>query len=321
MDKVQRRQLGALVLCALSVPAILLFPSLHPAILVAGALLAAVLWYSLSDSAFSDAGSGTAAGILGAAAAAFFLLCLGFVVKITGMSYPTARSSGAFGWILLALAVYSTRDSLAPLLRIGAICFLFLTVIFLVIGAFGIRDVTELYPANILGDRKNYLDAVWLLCPLALFWSENRLPREKTGGWRWGAAALCVLPGLLTWLYLSPAVAVKEPFGFYTMTKSIRVFGIMQRFEPILSAALTAGCFCLMGILAHSIGNICKQIIPKLKNKLRLPAVFALSGAASLLDTWILRMLLVILGVLFWVITPLCTQLAVLCQKRSEKGK
>lgn len=48
---------------------------------------------------------------------------------------------------------------------------------------------------------------------------------------------------------LSPRVAGEEAFAVYTMAKSVSVFGVMERLEPVVSAALTAGGFCLLSVL------------------------------------------------------------------------
>ena len=57
------------------------------------------------------------------------------------------------------------------------------------------------------------------------------------------AAALCAAGTL------SPRVAGEEAFAVYTMAKSVSVFGVMERLEPVVSAALTAGGFCLLSVL------------------------------------------------------------------------
>ena len=62
-------------------------------------------------------------------------------------------------------------------------------------------------------------------------------------GWGLAAAALCAAGTL------SPRVAGEEAFAVYTMAKSVSVFGVMERLEPVVSAALTAGGFCLLSVL------------------------------------------------------------------------
>jgi hypothetical protein len=48
---------------------------------------------------------------------------------------------------------------------------------------------------------------------------------------------------------LSPALAAAEPLPFYALVKSLTVFGVLERFEPLYSAAVLASGFCLVSLL------------------------------------------------------------------------
>lgn len=85
--------------------------------------------------------------------------------------------------------------------------------------------------------------------------------REKPEEWKQIEAAsysepdcaagigLCAAAALCAAGTLSPRVAGEEAFAVYTMAKSVSVFGVMERLEPVVSAALTAGGFCLLSVL------------------------------------------------------------------------
>ena len=60
------------------------------------------------------------------------------------------------------------------------------------------------------------------------------------------AAALCAAGTL------SHRVAGEEAFAVYTMAKSVSVFGVMERLEPLVSAALLMGFFALESLLFAS---------------------------------------------------------------------
>lgn len=72
---------------------------------------------------------------------------------------------------------------------------------------------------------------------------------RRTGGWLAAGIGLCAAAALCAAGTLSPRVAGEEAFAVYTMAKSVSVFGVMERLEPVVSAALTAGGFCLLAVL------------------------------------------------------------------------
>lgn len=279
MNETLRAQQGALVFCALSVPAVMLLPSLHPAAVVAATALAALLWRLSGKHVCGRRGVGTAlmdVGMLLLSAA-----LLGAAVGLTGMAYPDAGCGHLLGLGLLALAVYAVRGGIEPLLRTAAICFFFNLLLGAVIAVFGLKDISVVYPADAVGDGENYWALAWLLLPLAAAWTDT--PARPTRAWRWGWALLSVLPCLVCWLNLSGKVAASEPFPFYTLAKSVRVLGVMERFEVLLSAALTTGIFCLMGIFARIFGNILQRWLPRLREGVCSVLAFAVGAAASLL--------------------------------------
>ncbi len=295
--------MGALIFCALSIPAILRFPSLHPAVVTVAVAVAFWLW--------QVPGRRNAALSWGAALVA--VLCLGLVVRWAQQSYPSAQKPWALGVILLAVATYAAREGVRPLLRAGAICFFFLVGIYAVILVFGLGNISQIRPAVWKGVDVKDLNLVWLLLPLAVHWMDTERPSR---GWRWAWAAICLLPCLVCWLCLSPEVAERETFAFYTLTKSISVLGVMERFEVVLSAAMTAGIFCLMGVFGHICGKVLERVIP---GKNAYLAVFALGVMASCLAEDWLMVLIAILAPIFWLLGPLAAYF-VKTQKKTEKS-
>lgn len=303
MSNSQGRQLGALVFCGLSVPGIMLFPSLHPAVVVAATAVAIWLWQS--------PGQKNRSALAAWGMAVVSVLCLGLVVNWAQAAYPSATNQWAMGLILLAVATYAARKGVRPLLRTAAICFFFLVVIYAVVIVFGLGDISSVKQTGWNGLKEENVNLVWLLLPLAVHWMDAGKP---TRPWRWAWAAICIMPCLVCWLSLSGNVAQAETFSFYTLTKSISLLGVMERFEVILSAALTAGIFCLMGIFGHICGSVLEEQFPKAGEKVYY-VVFAVSALAALVSTAWLRLLIAVLAPIFWGIVPVATQLIGLRKK------
>ena len=92
-----------------------------------------------------------------------------------------------------------------------------------------------------------------LLPTAALFLAEGREKDEKppalTLGWLLAAPAAMAL---VTSGNLSPQLTAAEPLPFYTLTKTLSLLSVMERFEPLLSAALFLGLFCMAALLTAS---------------------------------------------------------------------
>lgn len=286
----------------------MLFPSLHPALVAAATVAACWLWQM--------PGRKTNAAIVAWGMALTAVLCLGAVVRWAQSAYPSAKNAWPLGLILLAMAAYASRGGLQPLLRTGAICFFFLVVLDTAVLAFGLGNISTVRPAVWHKLDSSVLHLVWLLLPLACSWLGTPQPSAR---WRAVWAVICVAPCLVCWLSLSGMVASGSEFPFYTLTKSISVIGVMERFEVLLSAALTAGIFCLMGIFTHICGNTLENRVPK-TGKGAYILTFALGAGASLLSKTWLQAAIAILAVIFWGIVPIATQIVGL-RKKDEKNE
>lgn len=279
----ERKQLGALYFCGLSVPAILIFPSLHPAKVVAASFFAMLLWHCKPKKQFGMA--------------LMAIICLAVIVNWAKQAYPTAQHTTAMSLILLAASAYCARNGIRPLLRTAAISFFFVVTIYIVIIAFGIGNIGTIRPLPKLTLQSEDWYLLWLLLPLCGI-DEN--PASK--GWHFAWLAIAVLPSILC--RLNPIGEVDFPF--YTLTKSISILGIMERFEPILSAALTTGIFLLMGIFSH----ICTE---------RIKGGELIAIAASFLPQGILIALSAALITIYWGAIPILAQ-GIAKYKKLEKS-
>lgn len=212
------RQLCAVTLAAASVPALLYLPRLGWVWATAAAAISALL-LGLCGRRCAPGGLTevipAAFGRAGRAVLALVLLggslLLGGAARALCAIYPESRGGPLTGLLLLLAAAYAAERGEETVLRSGAILFFFLTAV----------------EAVILGFSAVQVRAAWLAAGIGLC----------------AAAALCAAGTL------SPRVAGEEAFAVYTMAKSVSVFGVMERLEPVVSAALTAGGFCLLAVL------------------------------------------------------------------------
>lgn len=272
------RQLGALLFCGLSIPAVMQFPSMHPATVCVAAGLAFWIW-----------GNGTQKGGFGLAITSMFALAI--VLGWAREAYPSAENKWLVSLMLFAIAIYAARNGIKPLLRVTAIFFFFVLLIYVVVIAFGLSDLSKI--RAIEAPMRLDCGLIWLLLPLTA--------TKTTKRWRYPWLAICVLPSLTCWLSLS----VATDFPFYTLTKSISVLGVMERFEVVLSAALTAGLFALMGWFAHLIRENLSQC--GIQGRKIYLGIFAPALIALCPQTF-LSYAFAVLATIYWLILPLMAQ-------------
>lgn len=89
------------------------------------------------------------------------------------------------------------------------------------------------------------------------------LPREKKSRpWPWalGLTVGAVILSAVTVGVLSPAVAEKTEGAFFEMVRGIRIFGVAERFEAVVAAAMTLGWFCLLSLLLTVAGHMAETL-------------------------------------------------------------
>ena len=85
-------------------------------------------------------------------------------------------------------------------------------------------------------------------------------PESERCGGGWGCAALAALApailALITAGCLSPELARVSKLPLYTLTKSLSVLSVMERFEPLLSVSLMLGLFLLLTAIICAAGDL-----------------------------------------------------------------
>ena len=298
--QIEARQTGATVFCALSAIAATLWTSCDLRLLTLFGTLALLWWHCPWRFSAFDWPDGwlRKAAFVGAVVTAVLVMGLG--TKIASMAYPSASNEWALGYIVLAAAVWTAGRGKKVVLRTGAIVFWLLVVLYGTIGVCSLEQINP-YPTAGAGGNHWALALLWL--PMARFWSRQAV--EVSGKWCAAWAIMAWMPSLLCWLTLGPVRAANEWFALYNVSQSASILQILERFEVLVSAAVTAGVFCLLAYLAQLSLSCCP--IGSIKQK--APALLLLTMGVSRLSLAALGTIAAALIVIFWAGLPMTTQL------------
>ncbi len=165
-------------------------------------------------------------------------------------------------FVLLALATAGAWNGAKHASHVGGVIFWFLALLYALTLGSGVKNVhfDFLRPDFDLPDAR--LPAV-LLLPAAT----ALLP---AAGKRWSArsgvalAAFTATVGLLVAGTLSGGIAARIGDPFYEYSKSLSLFGVAERFEALVSVALTMGFYAVLSILLSMAGLFADTIRPGL---------------------------------------------------------
>ena len=203
--------------------------------------------------------------------------------------------------VLITLAVISAVGGAERNGRVCCVLAWILALLYIVSLAAGAKDIQIkwLYPAE---QREGLLPLIFLIPAVAVI-----LPREQGSG-LW---ILLVVPlfaaiiGIWCAGTLSTKVTQTVQIPFFEYSKSLSVFGVAERFEALISVAMTAGLFCMLSLLLSS----AQQMV-------RNGAL--VSGVLSVIVVWInVRInpwILDIFALFLWIVIPLLK-----CEKINRK--
>ncbi len=182
---------------------------------------------------------------------------MGRVAVLADTAFPNVDDFPSLGWVLLALAAWGSRKGSAPCARCCGILCLLLGGLYAVILGFSLPQV-QLKNLTVTGNPSESLWALGaFLLPTAVWYAPCRKGQLPRGLWLLlpvlAAGVSAVTAGVL-----SPELARELPLPFYTLTQWVSIFGVVERIEPLLSAALTMGVFSLLSALACSCGALTK---------------------------------------------------------------
>lgn len=305
------RQLSALSLCAFTVPAIAVLPrggwvSGGLAALVTAAVLLLGRGGDLTDRAARTAIGRAALWLL----FAWNLVALGAGARLLCGVFP--EGNVLVGLLLLLLSAYAA--SRGRVARVGAICFFFLIILYSILFGF---SLPELNAAWLAPQAPNWRLLPAALVPTCALWLDDGKKSRGMGGWLLGGTVVALLAGLTTAGSLSPAVAARETLPFYEAAKSVRILGAMERLEPLVSAALTAGGFCMLGLICAVNERLVSVLAPRGKKSAGWINFFC--GGVLLWGSGLLPATAsAVCTAIFWGVLPVLVQLVVKI-KKSEK--
>lgn len=307
------RQLCATALCAFAVPAVVLLPRVGWLWTAVACLVVTALVYVLRAlRTEATPARGAARSALGRTALwalwAWNLLLLGAGARLLCGIYPDG--SAIIGLLLLLLASYAADKGAETVMRVSAVVFFFLAALFAVLYAFALPQLRTDWLRPVLRSDRTLLP--WTLMPLTAVWLAQG--RTKPLGWCIGGVLLAVLAALVTAGSLSPTVAAGSDFAFYDAAKSVSVLGAMERFEPLVSAALTAGGFSLLGLLCAVNRELWGVLVPN-GSGWASPLNFSAGGSCLWLSGAIPSAVLAVGNTIFWGLLPI----AVLLVEKQKK--
>ena len=313
------RQAGAWGFCAASVPAVLTCAGLGWGWVLLGCAIAAgyyVLTQELANGAvylpeLTVRAFGNAAGrttlVIGGA---FTLLAAAQTARRAGIAFPDGTAELAGGVIVL-LGTLAGEKGAKQATKVCGVLFLVLAGLYTIIILAAAKNV-QLRWMEPWGGARQTLEVV---PPLLVLTCLRFLPGRKAAvksGWL-GLLAVCPAAfAALTAGCLSPRLTQQLTFPFYTVSQSLSVLGVMERLEPIVSAALFMGFFALESLLLEAGREQIERAAPIIAGKrwARAALGIAVFGLSFLTDgipaeVWALG------AAVCWGIAPLLTQLIV----------
>lgn len=313
------RQAGAWGFCAASVPAVLTCAGLGWGWVLLGCAIAAgyyVLTQELAGGAvylpeFTVRAFGKAAGrVVLAIGGVFTLLAAAQTARRAGNAFPDGTAELAGGVIVL-LGTLAGEKGAKQAAKVCGVLFLVLAGLYTIIILAAAKNV-QLRWMEPWGGARQTLEVV---PPLLVLTCLRFLPGRKAAvksGWL-GLLAVCPAAfAALTAGCLSPRLTQQLTFPFYTVSQSLSVLGVMERLEPVVSAALLLGFFALESLLLEATREQIERAAPIIAGKrwARVALGIVVFGLSFVTDgipaeAWALG------AAVCWGIAPLLTQLIV----------
>lgn len=254
-----RRRAFAWTLAAATVPAFQLCVGAGWLCAVVGGLTATLVLLgaatALADRPLRDViGTGhirrAAAGILAAAVLGLAL----WSGRQSSRAFPETDGSALAAVLMLSLAWWSVRSGAEAPARCAAVLFRLLAPLYAVILVFSLPQLHPGWLRPSAAPHGVLRCCGCLLLPGAALLSDAGERRAVSAAgaasaWLAGLAA-AVVSGIA-----SPAAA-SEPMAFLTVSRSVSILGVMQRFEALISAAMLMSGFCLCALLLSAGRNL-----------------------------------------------------------------
>ena len=191
----------------------------------------------------------------------WMVLLMAWAANLADGAFPMVNGYPVLGWSVLALAAWGSWKGAGACARCAGVLCLFLLALYGVVIVFAVPDVQLDYLLPKGSWQDGFLTVGLFLLPAAV-WYVPCTRSKKKAAWQM-ALLLPAFAGILTAVtsgVLSPTLARSQPSPLYSLAQSVSLFGVVERIEPLLSAAMTMGAFCLVSAMACACGNLWGQI-------------------------------------------------------------
>lgn len=313
-NRITARQARAWMLGALGAPAAMALAGLGWTWVLLGGVLAAFLLLAICRAAcgfpeaFTLAFGRTGGTVIGVLTLLWLLAAAAGTASAVRIAFETDPGPAAPA-VLLLLAVLACGKGSRRAAAVGGILSLVLALLYSIIVLTSLRHLHPDWcrPWGSAADAG--LSVCICLSPTCVLFAA----RPERGSCRagWGCAALAALApavlALITAGCLSPELAGASELPIYTLTKSLSVLSVMERFEPLLSVSLMLGLFLLLQGIVCAAGNL-TQLIGGAKQADRGTAAFCLLAFAGSLGADRVPVVCWAIGAAtFWGILPVLT--------------
>lgn len=188
---------------------------------------------------------------------AFLALATALVMNVAADAWPDSGRNNFVPAILLLLAVIGSQKGIEAASGVGAMLMWFLILLFGAVAAGGIGNVKTESVYLWTGASAGYLHFACLL-PGVLF----ILPGEKDRAqWLWGLPILATILGVMIIGTLSADVSRGQSNPLYEFGKSLRLMGVVERYESLVSVALTLSFYGAMSILLSAADGLGRSVL------------------------------------------------------------
>lgn len=316
-NRITARQARAWMLGALGAPAAMALAGLGWTWVLLGGALAALLLLAMErilrrtcgfPEAFTLAFGRTGGTVIGVLTLLWLLAAAAGTAGVVRIAFETDPGPAAPAALLLLAALACGKGSRRAA-AVGGILSLVLALLYSIIVLTSLRHLHPDWcrPWGSAADAG--LSVCICLSPACVLLATQ--PERGSCRAGWGYAALAAFApaamALITAGCLSPELASASELPIYTLTKSLSVLSVMERFEPLLSVSLMLGLFLLLQGIVCAAGNL-TQLIGGAKQADHGTAAFCLLAFAGSLGADRVPVVCWAIGAAtFWGILPVLT--------------
>ena len=213
---------------------------------------------------------------------------------------------------LITLALLNVKKGTDNAANVSSILFLLAAAIYAVVLAAGAKEIKAEWIVTPMGVPQWESVFVFLLPSVCAF-----LPGKKVE-WKICGILMTIFSVIINvWIFGTLSSRAAElSFPFYTFSRSLSFLGITERFESVISVALTIGFYSVITLMFAAIRSIWQQ---QKESDRGLYISAALAAGVVLLIKGIPPVILTAGAVILWIILPVLMEK--LFQKKAEKWK